>query len=1019
MGDASMIKTGVLKRNPFPGIRPFTSAEDKFFFGREGVVTELVDSLLANRFVALVGASGSGKTSLIQSGIIPELITDEKQEWVPVSIRPGHKPLENLIRGFQKVFPKKVTESDVHSFLSGSQSLGDLINEKGLGSHNYYLVVDQFEELFRSGPSVKKKKKNGRNPEAIRFVELLVKAVTEEKPGIFVMLSIRSDFIDACSMYRSLTEQMNKSKYLLPQMTREALSKAIMGPIRLTGATVESGFEEYLLDDLEDVDAQLPMLQHALMRTWDYWTQQGNLDKPITISDYQAIGTIRNALSDHLDEAYEELDQHQKSICERLFKTITYKSEQHDGFRRQASIGNIARIAQCNVDDVADIVEVFRKPGRAFISPHTTVSLKSDSLIELSHESLIGIWPRLQEWVDEESDSINMYLRLSEASALYQQGRTELWKPPELQIALNWRDSQNPTPAWGVQYNPAFERAMVFLTTSEEDYLWDEERKVILQRRRLLLNRAIAVFMGAVVIVLAVVFFSVRNRPPKTEQPEPMAAQDNMYVPETRPSTPNFTEEVLVDPVEETIEESIPITAEETTPEPVVEERQQPVRQERRNQDSNASRTSNTRTSSTSSSRQQRNTTTPSNTNEVARVEHQQRVLSIAKDVARQSSEVLRSPDLQGLLAYQAFKVNSKNNGKYYDVDIYNGLYSALKKLISPAYNIYPNMRSSIKAIEWLDRTGSILTASSDGSIKILSGNYANSASQINLSGTGITNECLAISPDEKVAAVGTNGGGLLFIELENQGSVIHRNSDQGKIVLFLQNLGNTGSLISAGTENRILKWEYGSFESSTLVSTQARPSALTASSDGRSAAFGTRDGKLYELSISAPDGIKQVSDFGRNHVRSLAYSPGGRYLVVGLLDGSLRILAGEGRRNIATLRGPGARVTDLEYSPDGRFLVASSNDGNVYLWNTSDWSNPPLVFGENNGFVLSVCFSRNSGYFYTGSVDYPRLIGRPSESAQMANDFCSLVGRNLTQAEWDQYFGGDIPYERTCPGVN
>ena len=171
--------------------------------------------------------------------------------------------------------------------------------------------------------------------------------------------------------------------------------------------------------------------------------------------------------------------------------------------------------------------------------------------IELSHESLIGIWDRLQDWVDEEADSINMYLRLSEASALYQQGRTELWKPPELQVALNWRDSQNPTPAWGVQYNPAFERAMVFLTTSEEEYLWDEERKVILQRRRLILNRAIAVFMGALVVVLTVVFFGTRNRTPDAGEANQMTDQDYSYVPDYRPSTPATTEEVILDPGDE------------------------------------------------------------------------------------------------------------------------------------------------------------------------------------------------------------------------------------------------------------------------------------------------------------------------------------------------------------------------------------------------------------------------------------------------------------------------------------
>lgn len=1023
MGEPSTIKTGVHKRNPFPGIRPFTSAEDKYFFGRDGAVKEVLDLLLVNRFVALVGSSGSGKTSLIQSGIIPSLITDDKHEWVPVSIRPGPKPLESMIRGFQQVFPKKISESDVQSFLSGTQNLGELINQKGLGSHNYYLVIDQFEELFRSGPTVRKKKKNGRNPDAVRFVDLLVEAVAESRPEIFVMLSIRSDFIDACSSFRTLTEQMNKSKYLLPQMTREALSKVIVGPIQQAGATVESGFEEYLLDDLEEVDAQLPMLQHALMRTWDHWVQQNALDQPITISDYQAIGTIRNALSDHLDEAFEELDQHQKGICERLFKSITYKSEQHDSFLRLVSLGNIARIAQCNVDEVADVVEVFRKPGRAFISPQASVSLTADTQIELSHESLMGIWNRLREWVDDEAESIQMYMKLSEASALYQQGRTELWKPPELQIALNWRDTQNPTPAWGVQYNPAFERAMVFLSTSEEEYLWEEERKVILQRRRLFLNRAIAIFMGALVIVLAVVFFSLRNRTVTPEETETAAEQEYTYVPQNQTTTPADIEEIPLEPYDDILNDTDPLYTDEGEPgmEDSEMQRADPVERTDRSTDDNRdsdtrSTTASTQQERTASTQSQQSTSTNSESNVRA---NQQRAVSIAKDVARQSIDVSRNPDLQGLLAYQAYQLNAENNGRYYDADIYNGLYAATKKLISPSYNIYPNIRNSVKAIKWLNRTGSILTASSDGSIKILSGNIADRSSQISLAGTGLNNECLAISPDERMAVVGTNGGGLLFIELESRGNVIHRDTEQGTIVLFLQNLGNSGSFLSAGTENRILKWEYGSYASSTLVSTGARPSSLAATSDGRRAAFGTRDGKLFELEVDDPNGIRQISDFGRNHVLALAYSPGGQYLVAGLLDGSLRVLSGNGRRNIATLRGPGARVTDLVYSPDGRFLVAASHDGNVYLWNTSDWSNPPIVFTENNGFILTVCFSRNGSYFYSGSVDYPRMVGRPVESAQMVQDFCSLVGRNLTQAEWNQYFGEDIPYARTCPNVN
>jgi WD40 repeat protein len=1028
MGEPSTIRTGVLQTNPFPGIRPFTSMEDKYFFGRDGAISDVLDALRSNRFVALVGATGSGKTSLIQSGIIPTLLLDEGQEWVPISIRPGVKPVESLIRGFQQVFPKKLSESDVESFLSSSQTLGGLINDKGLGSHNYYLVVDQFEDLFRN--QIFNQKKNGRSPEAARFVDLLMNAVNDKKPGIYVMLSIRSDFLDACSLYRNLTEKMNKSKYLLPQMTREALSRAILGPIHQAGASVEPGFGEYLLDELEEVEVKLPVLQHAMMKTWDHWMKQGDPDKAITIGHYQSIGPIRDALGDHLEQAYKELNYSQQVVCEHIFKSITSKLKSQEGFRRPASVATVARIAQCSVKEVIGVLEVFRKPGRAFLEPRAGVKLSAESQIELAHESLIVLWKRLQDWVNEEAESIKMYLKLSEASALYQQGRTELWRPPELQAALNWKNSQNPTPAWGVQYNSAFERAMVFLTTSEEEYKWNEERKIIKQRRRLLMNRGIAILTGVLLVVLAIVFFGSKKDSNLTDQMDPAVNQSYSEVPEMEVSTSRPAQVVAQEPVVEEL--AVPETSledestgtdnefqteRENTP---VTTRNRPSNSESSNVDANRTPASSRSTeTNTARNRPASQTVSPSSNAAALARERDQRILALAKDVAVQSTEVSKNPDLQGLLAYQAYQMNTRYSGTYYEADIYNGLYLALKKLISPAYNIYPNLRSSVKDIQWLDRTGSILVASSDGSLKILSGNIAEKSTQINLTGTGLNNECLAISPDERTAAVGTNGGGLLFVELENRGDVIHQTTDQGNIVLFLQNLGNSGSFVSAGTDNRILKWEYSGFTSATLVSTAARPSALAASSDGSRVAYATRDGKVVELDANNPASAREVADFGRNHVRALSYSPGGQYLVAGLLDGTLRVLAGTARRSTATLRGPGARVTDIGYSSDGRFLAAASHDGNVYLWNTSNWGNPPMIFSENNGFVLAVCFNKNSSYFYSGSVDYPRLIGRPSEPAEMAKDFCSLIGRNLTEAEWETYFGTDLPYEKTCPGLN
>ncbi|RLD93309.1 MAG: hypothetical protein DRJ29_09235 [Bacteroidetes bacterium] len=1005
MGNPTMINTGVLQRNPFPGSRPFFSAEDQLFFGRDKAVSELLEILLKRRFVAVVGASASGKTSLIQSGVIPALLADMKREWVPVIIRPGRRPMESLIRGFQRVFAKNISESDVHTFLKSSQSVSDFLLEKDLGNFHYFLVVDQFEELF-TWQVAQKKRKSGKNPDAIHFINHLMRLVEATEPQIFLMLSIRSDFLDYCSSYRELTEHLNRSKYLLPQMNRNDLKEAIVEPFRVAGATVESGFEEYLMNDMEEVEPHLPLLQHALKQTWNHWLSRGITKLPVSLEDYQSSGSIRNGLSRDLENLYQNLEFYQKEICERIFKTIAFKTERQEAYSRRTSLGNIARIAQCKVERVIEVVEIFDKAGHPFLGYQHSAPLSSESRIELSHESLINIWDRLRQWVNEEDESIRMYLKLSKASALYQQGKGVLLEASELQKAIDWKKLHNPSPAWGIQFNPAFERAMVFLNTSEEEYIWTEKRKIILQRRKQILNRSIVVGTIVIAAAVALVIFISRNRPVETdqqiqnlvqEQPTPATSQPNTQASAQQQNTDNrpiVTEEeaeqsqeiveeepVVREPEEQVLndQEESSIIPVETIPEPVVTSDQQADPISSRNRESEI-------------------------------------IVSIAKDAAYLSLGITKAPELQGLLAYQSYLLHKEHAGGGFDTDIYSGLYDALKKLIKQSYNIYPSLRHSIKAMEWLKGSGSVLVALSDGSMKILSGNIANRAAQITLAGTGFNNECIGISPDERIAAIGTSGGGMLFIELENRGEVIHQNREEGDVVLFVENLGRSGSFLSAGTSNKILKWDYNSFTPSTLVTLMSRPLAMATSRNGSRAAIGTGSGRIYTMNVNDPASVQEVNNFGGNQVRALDYSPNQNYLAAGMLDGSVKVLSGDGRRIIANLFGPGARLTEIEFSPDGRFLVAASNDGNVYMWNAMKWGDSPVEFTENNGFVLSLCFNGNGSYFYSGSVDYPRVVGRPTDPDRMAADFCSLLTRNLSQEEWNQYYGEDIPYQETCP---
>jgi len=264
---------------------------------------------------------------------------------------------------------------------------------------------------------------------------------------------------------------------------------------------------QQILNSIVEGTDQLPVLQHSMMRTWEFWKKYNEPGTPIRLRDYEAAGKMENALSMHANEAYEVLSEEGKRICKSMFKTLTEKSTDNKGIRHPATIRELADVAQARIEDVEEVVNVFRSRGRSFVTPAENVELTENTVIDISHESLMRVWDRLKGWVEEETNSVQMYLRLSEASSLYQVGKTGLWRPPDLQLALNWKKTQQPSLAWAKKYNPAFEKVMVFLDASEKKFLQEEQNKIKLQRRTLNRTRKFAMFMGVTALLFQLNLF--------------------------------------------------------------------------------------------------------------------------------------------------------------------------------------------------------------------------------------------------------------------------------------------------------------------------------------------------------------------------------------------------------------------------------------------------------------------------------------------------------------------------------
>jgi WD40 repeat protein len=497
--------------NPFPGLRPYGAGEAQLFFGRATHVEALLRKLQERRLLAVIGSSGSGKSSLVLAGILPRLDrgyrTPSGHHWRVAVLRPGSDPIGNLATalraavevddeqdydaldpalpsgahriaslGFATATPNNRLERDLLRAELERSSLGLVEAVRGLPlapGENLLLVVDQFEELFRF-----RRLRQGQVRDAARaFVLLLLRACEASDVPIYVMLTMRSDFLGECVEFPGLAEAISDGQYLVPRLDRDQRAEVVRGPVAVAGASIAPALVQRLLNDAGDLSDQLPVLQHALMLTFERARQLAPGPGPfrLELCHYVDVGEMAGALSRHADEAYadvgRELGARGQRVLELLFRCLTDAGARGGGVRRPCQASEVIALAKTDLPTLRRIVQIFAREGRGFLVHEPRGELQADSTLDISHESLMRKWRRLGAWLDEEAALAQRLHALSEDEREYAAGKRSLLRDPELSLALKWQREAQPSQAAAARYGVELGKIERFLRQS-----WRAER---------------------------------------------------------------------------------------------------------------------------------------------------------------------------------------------------------------------------------------------------------------------------------------------------------------------------------------------------------------------------------------------------------------------------------------------------------------------------------------------------------------------------------------------------------------
>jgi WD40 repeat protein len=519
--------------NPFKGLEAFQQTDAHIFFGREDLTRKLQEHLSDDmesksaRFLAVVGASGSGKSSLVRAGLIPSLRAGKlpNSDKFPIAIvTPGASPIESLTARLMPLLPSSATMDEVYDLLNRNPQSLNLLVEKILDNTqdatHMVLVVDQFEEVFtRAGEA-----------ERERFIKLLHTAATSQDGRMLTIITMRADFFGNLSKYPQLAEMFEQENMVIAtEMTAANLRRSIAGPAEAVGLIYDPGLIDRILEDVLQQPGSLPLLQYALKEL--YLNREG---RRLTIKAYEEIGGVQRALAQHAEDIYDSLNPVQQDIMRRVLLRLVEVSDTGEATRRRVARTELTfrGISDDAVQEVIDLLTA--ADSRLLITSREIPKVEQSEeeqptiWLEVSHEALFRQWERFKSWVAADAEELRYTSELLKASRDWERANRD----PAYLLTGN-----RLTRAEGfleIADLNALQRAFIQASTVQKQQRESmeyhrQERELELQRRNAQRLRAfviaLAIFSIAVLGLLGLVGFSLGEAQRQRDEAERQSGQ--------------------------------------------------------------------------------------------------------------------------------------------------------------------------------------------------------------------------------------------------------------------------------------------------------------------------------------------------------------------------------------------------------------------------------------------------------------------------------------------------------------